>query len=561
MGNLRPMPWVIRAAWFFAAVMALGAPLPTDAPLDPGLTAEEKSWIAAHPEVSVAFSESFPPYSQRLPDGRMVGIDLDYLDLIARRTGLVFRPVIINDWSKAEEALKTGQVDLLTGLVHTPQREAYMDFSVPYILAPDVIVTRTDMPYVLDAGQLLGLKVGRVRGFAGEMWERLAVEAPSRLYEFESMNAVFEALSRGTIDATVTDTVNAAYTIKSLHLSNLRLGSVIGGPGPTYLGVTRKKPGLVRILDKAITSITTQERREIDERWIALDLAPSKWLLAFKVVASLTLAVLIVFLLVFLHNRRLAAELAQRRRIQLQLEETHAQLARVSEEKSELMRMVAHDLRSPLTGFAMGTDLLRVNAAQLSRSDQDILAKMAESVGLMRRMVDDLVDTQMIEEGRHDYQSVEVDFGALLRQAVAAFSATAAQKKIRMELLMQDPVMTLRTDARALRQVVDNLLSNALKYSPPHTEVLIDLRLTGGVWQLLVRDRGPGVKPEEREKIFEKYSRGTAKPTAGEKSTGLGLWIVRRVVTALHGRVWCEAGPGAVGSVFVVEMPLTPPAA
>jgi len=68
------------------------------------------------------------------------------------------------------------------------------------------------------------------------------------------------------------------------------------------------------------------------------------------------------------------------------------------------------------------------------------------------------------------------------------------------------------------------------------------------------------VKPEEREKIFEKYSRGSAQPTQGEISTGLGLWIVRRFVTALHGRVWCEAGARSAGSVFVVELPLTPPA-
>jgi signal transduction histidine kinase len=119
----------------------------------------------------------------------------------------------------------------------------------------------------------------------------------------------------------------------------------------------------------------------------------------------------------------------------------------------------------------------------------------------------------------------------------------------------------LTTDFVALQQVVDNLLSNALKYSPPGARVEIALAPGPDCCRFEVRDQGPGVRPEEREKIFEKFSRGSARPTQGEESIGLGLWIVRKFVKALHGRVWCEPGPGAIGSVFVVEVPLAPPAA
>ena len=107
---------------------------------------------------------------------------------------------------------------------------------------------------------------------------------------------------------------------------------------------------------------------------------------------------------------------------------------------------------------------------------------------------------------------------------------------------------------------MDNLLCNALKYSPPGSRVEVTLAVNTTHCRFEVRDQGPGVKPAERELIFEKFGRGSAKPTSGEESTGLGLWIVRRFVLALHGRVWCESGKGDRGAVFVVEVPLAPPA-
>ncbi len=525
------------------------------------LSGEETAWIAGHPEVSVGFSESFPPYSQPGPDGVLTGMDIDYLNLIAARTGLKFRTVIFKNWADAETEFKTGHIQMLTGLVHTPAREAYTIFPRPYMFAPDVIITRTDMPYVLDAAQLQDLQVGAVRGVPNEQWDRLRRTAPDHVREFDSMNPVFVALSRGTIDATVSDTVNAAYTIKSLHLSNLRLGSVFGGSGSSYLGVTRREPVLAGIIDKALATVTTQDRRAIDERWIALDLAPSKWLFAFKIAASFAAAALAVFLLVVLHNRRLAAELAERRRIQLELETTHAQLARVSEEKSELLRMVAHDLRSPLTGFLLGADLLHGELDPANQTAHETLGRMRTSTRQMMRLTNDLVDVHLLEAGKRDYRSAEVDFSALLHEAVAAYSERAAHKKIRLRLQVGPPGKPLWSDASALRQVTDNLISNALKYSPPDSEVTVALVGTAENYRLTVTDQGPGIGEADRHRLFQKYVRGAAQPTGGETSTGLGLWIVHRFVTALHGRVWHEPGPGGRGSVFVLELPLSGPAA
>ncbi|MBI2836800.1 MAG: HAMP domain-containing histidine kinase, partial [Acidobacteria bacterium] len=103
-------------------------------------------------------------------------------------------------------------------------------------------------------------------------------------------------------------------------------------------------------------------------------------------------------------------------------------------------------------------------------------------------------------------------------------------------------------------QVCDNLLANAVKYSPHGKSIWVRVRQMDGKVRIEVRDEGPGVSAADLKKMFGKFARLTARPTGGEHSTGLGLSIVKSMVEAMHGRVWCESQPGA-GATFIVELP------
>jgi len=526
------------------------------------LTAEERAWIAAHPVIRVGQELDYIPYCFRNAEGKLVGMDINLLELLSRRTGLRFETEVRPEWGQVMEEFKFRRIDALMGLSPIPGRQNIMTYTKPYFFSSVVVIVRDGTDYILQPADLAQRRVGLPVDYSGMHWTLKEAAPTAIVVDYNGMEEVLRALAAGEIDATISDLANGAYLIKSLRLSNLRIGSVFGESSGNYFGVRPDWPELTGIINKVFEQLTVADRRLVIGNWI-VPLEPVAWWRsrAFQNAASIAGVTGLVALLMLFYNRRLAAELTERRRIQLQLEEAHAQLARVSEEKSELMHMVAHDLRSPLTGIGMGAEILQAENSRLSAPSHDILVKMIDATGRMRRMVDDLVDVHMIEAGRHEYESVAVDFGGLLREAVLTFSETAVRKSIRLEVQARQPVMALQTDPRALRQVVDNLISNALKYSPTHTVVQVELLQTGGHCQLRVCDQGPGVKPEEREKIFGKYGRGSALTTGGEKSIGLGLWIVRRIVTDLHGRVWCEAGPGAVGSVFVVELPLAPPAA
>jgi signal transduction histidine kinase len=377
------------------------------------------------------------------------------------------------------------------------------------------------------------------------------------LVEFADMNETLDAVARGEVFAAVADVVNASYLIRTQRLTNLRLGSVLAGTSAIRLGVRKDWPELARILNKALASITPLERKQISDRWIAIDYATSDaWLRAFKIAAGAAAAILAVFVLLFLHHRRQARELAERRRIQAELEQAHERLTRISEQKSELLRTVTHDLRNPLTGLTLGIDLLR-HAEPGSPDFQSQLDQMRASAQLMMRLINDLVDANVLESGRRNLTWSRVDVAAVLRESAEGLAATAARKGIRLDFTAQEKVMTIQCDLTALRQIADNLISNAVKFSPRDSVIDVAVRWTGTGICLQVRDRGPGISPEARATVFTQYGQGNAKPTGGEKSTGLGLWIVQRVVAALHGRVWCEDAPGG-GTIFFVELPRQP---
>jgi len=525
------------------------------------LTAEEQAWIFSHPVVRAGHDATYSPYAMQDAAGQVVGIDPDYLELIGRRTGLKFQNEVRNDWGRIVQDFKAGQVDVLMSLAHTADREGYLTYTRSYASAPNVIVTRSDSPYLFALAELKGRTIGIPKGAVALRRDLNQFLPGNTVVEYEGSVDCYRAVANGEVYAAVGEVANASYLIRAHHWNNLRLGSVISTSADLYLGVRKDWSMLTQIINKAIDGISPGDRELINNRWIAVDTSVvHRWARAFKIAALVAALAIVVFLLIGLHNRRLARELAERRRIQGELERTRDRLVKASQEKSELMHMVAHDLRGPLSAIQLGVELLQMNPPLSDSSRATTILRVNESADQMSRLISDLLSAQNVEEGRFAMNYVAGDALYLARAAVNSLSTVAEHKHIAVETCLPEKPVPLITDFVALQQVVDNLLSNALKYSPSGSRVEIAVEAMKTNCRIEVRDQGPGVKPEERERIFEKFSRGSASPTAGEESIGLGLWIVRRFTLALHGHVWCEPGPGGIGSAFIVEVPLLPPA-
>lgn len=230
------------------------------------------------------------------------------------------------------------------------------------------------------------------------------------------------------------------------------------------------------------------------------------------------------------------------------LEATNAELR-------EVMAIAAHDLRSPLLGTR---DLLALGRKEPAVTEDSLLARIFDQSvktceGLVG-LVSSLIEAHAAEEKRTDLTLVPQDVRLAGQVAVARLNATAERKGQSLALLLSDQPVNAAVDGEVLGQILENLLGNALKFSPPGSTVELAMSRQNGTCRIEVRDEGPGVPPEERGRLFQKFHRGTARPTGGEASTGLGLFIVRALAEAMSGAVRHEPRDGG-GSVFVVLFP------
>jgi two-component system sensor histidine kinase/response regulator len=252
------------------------------------------------------------------------------------------------------------------------------------------------------------------------------------------------------------------------------------------------------------------------------------------------------------------AELTSRVRTHLALKQTRDRLRRLAEDKDELLGILAHDLKNHLGGMQMSAQLMHDRAValadeRLNRVSSNILDASNQMFSFVREFLANAAADRGIPLNLE---------GVSLSQAAAAtiqrYSEAARRKSIKFHEDFSPDAPLVLADERALDQVVDNLVSNAVKFSPNGKSIWLSIgTVSGGFLECRVRDEGPGCDENDRAQMFARYRRLSARPTAGEPSTGLGLSIAKRHVDAMMGTLHVESEPGR-GSTFVLRIPLAP---
>jgi signal transduction histidine kinase len=250
---------------------------------------------------------------------------------------------------------------------------------------------------------------------------------------------------------------------------------------------------------------------------------------------------------------RLNNELAN---LQRSLAKTNLELERLNKQKNRFLGMAAHDLRNPLTAIQMCSEyLLEESGHKLNPDELEFLAAIRSSSEFMLRLVNDLLDVAIIESGKLQLDLWPTDLKPLLSRSVMLNGILAKRKGIELRLSEYPEVPKLAVDPSKIEQVINNLLSNAVNYSKPNTTVDIRLELSESELVISVKDEGPGIPGNELDKLFRPFERTTVRTSNGEKSSGLGLAIARKIVLGHRGRIWLESEVGK-GSVFYVALPI-----
>jgi two-component system, sensor histidine kinase and response regulator len=240
------------------------------------------------------------------------------------------------------------------------------------------------------------------------------------------------------------------------------------------------------------------------------------------------------------------------KQLQDERKRTIAELKAAQEIKNRLLKIASHDLKGPMMNIRMVNLLLRKAADDIPDGEMLLNATDA-SLEAMHTVIKDFLDTAAMEIGEPDIHPDNVDLAALTHDLMAEHKINAMRKNIMLEI--SDLSATIYADAARFQQALGNLVSNAIKYTYPDTTVTIWRECDDRNVTIFVADQGAGIPASEQDRLFTQFGKLSTRPTGGEASTGLGLWIVKHLISLQGGETGFECPPEG-GSIFWIRMPL-----
>lgn len=232
---------------------------------------------------------------------------------------------------------------------------------------------------------------------------------------------------------------------------------------------------------------------------------------------------------------------------------TNIQLDEANRLKTQLLSMAAHDLKNPLSAI-IGLSELALTGISKEHQTWELLGHIHTTAERMGLLIKDLLDAATIELGNIALHPSNVALPLLAHSVADRYRLNAEQKNQLIKVETEKDII-VSADAARLEQVFDNLISNAVKYSPPDKTIYVRVKKTGLNARIEVQDEGPGISAEDQKKLFGFFQRLSARPTGGESSNGVGLAIVRKIVNLHGGTIWVHSELGK-GTTFIMELPL-----
>ncbi|MDA3958589.1 transporter substrate-binding domain-containing protein [Oceanispirochaeta sp.] len=297
------------------------------------LTEAERVWIKAHPVIRLAPDPEFQPVEFFDKDGNYAGIGADYAELIAEKLGISFEIVECKNWDDVIDKMKRREVDVLNAVVKSSAREVYMDFPPPYLTIPSVIIVRKNVTEELTLEKLKGLHVIMVSGYG--YVDLIRIKYPEIKIELvPDLKSALRKVSFSMADAFVGDLATASFYIESEGITNLKVAGETEPPNVSGFGVRSDWPELSSILEKGVTLLSENERKNIRQKWIHLETAEGVTKRELQSLILITIAGIFLIVLVFtfwnlmlnrvvkLRTKDLLKEVEDRKRAELALKES-----------------------------------------------------------------------------------------------------------------------------------------------------------------------------------------------------------------------------------------------
>lgn len=523
------------------------------------LTQEEKDFIREHPVIHLGVDPTFVPYEFIDTDGQYKGIAADYIALICEKTGLQMEVQKGLTWTEAYERAVNGQLDVLPCVGQTAERERYFLFSDAYYEFQRAVFTNENTKDIMSFEDLSGRTVAVQMNSSHHSYMTQFTDIKLSLYP--TVEAALRAVSNGTEIAFVGNFATSSYLAKSMGISNLKYFPIQPSPDDQsqslHFAVRKDWPELVSIINKALASITKQQRTEINNNWIDVEGAVDfSYVLRIIGIAGLTL--LAVMLVSYFWIIRLRKEVAKRKKAQEELMVAKEEAVSANQVKSLFLARMSHEIRTPLNAILGMAYLMK--KTDLTATQNMYLDKLSQASRNMLGTINDILDFSKIEAGKITIERVPFDLDKILQRIISIESVKVEEQGIELSVDKNPGVPSMFFgDPLRIEQILLNLINNAVKFTE-HGSVRVNVTADAAqaaqrVVTFAVSDTGIGMSKEQLEHLFIPFDQGDSSISRRFGGSGLGLSIVKCLTDLMSGEIAAQSEQGQ-GSTFTVCLPL-----